>query len=449
MKDSQGICHRGWIVALLVPEILHSYLLLFQPHFTKPSFVYFSGYVLSLLLTGGRKTMSRVANTCFFVDRHLASWERFLAENKWDTTAVLGTLLDTLKSKLEDSLTVHGAYLAVIDTCLIAKNGRRMIGVQRWKDHSGNADRGERIWGHHWAILGLIGFSKKWGRYLCLPLLMQLISGQLNPSLFVVDPAGVATIATFWDSVHPLVFQLHQHLDGAALRVVADAYFSKAPFINPLLEKGIDVVSRLRKDAVGWDDPTPDQRSDAKRGKKWKLAQLLTHLPVEGVEVLLYGQVVTVHAVCWQVWLRDISKKVKVVVIEGLKEPIILVSTDFSLSMAQIIEIYGARFTIELAIRDLKEHFGLADYQCYLTIAIHRFVHLACVVFCLYRLIQWDAPSDWLPPVPNGTSPVSFTYLRHRLQHCIISRILSPKFGEIPKSKDSQTELDAILRIMA
>ena len=68
-------------MAELVPEILYSYLMLFRPHFNKPSFVYFSGYMVSLLLTGGRKTMSRVAHTCFFVDCHLASWERFLAEN--------------------------------------------------------------------------------------------------------------------------------------------------------------------------------------------------------------------------------------------------------------------------------------------------------------------------------------------------------------------------------
>jgi len=40
------------------------------------------------------------------------------------------------------------------------------------------------------------------------------------------------------------------------------------------------------------------------------------------------------------------------------------------MSIAQIIEIYGARFTIEIAIRDLKGHFGLADYQCYLPTAI-------------------------------------------------------------------------------
>jgi hypothetical protein len=135
-------------MALLVPEILHSYLLLFRPHFTKPSFVYFSGYILSLLLTGGRKTMSRVANTCFFVDRHLASWERFLAKNQWNPTAVIRTLVECLQTKLDDGLKVHGAYLAVVDTLLIAKNGRKMIGIQSWKDHSDNADRGERILGH-------------------------------------------------------------------------------------------------------------------------------------------------------------------------------------------------------------------------------------------------------------------------------------------------------------
>jgi len=437
-------------MASLVPVVLFSYLTLFRPHFTKPSFVYFSGYILSLLLTGGRKTMNRVANTCFWVDRHLSSWERFLAEYRWDPTTIFGTLLETLKTKLGEELQVHGAFLAVVDTLLIAKNGDKMPGVQTWKDYSGNADRGDRIRGHHWALLGLIGFSPLWSRYLCFPLLMQLISGQLNPCQFMVDPNGVATLATFWDCVLPLIWQLHLHLNRAPLRVVADAYFGKAPFIQPLLTEGIHVITRLRKDAVGWDDPSPDQRSDAKRGKKWKLARLLDHLPVEMVSVHLYGKLVTVKAVCREVWLRDIDRKVKVVVIEGIKEPVILISTDLALTIAQIIEIYGARFTIEIAIRDLKVHFGLADYQCYLHTAIYRFVQLACTSFCIYRLIQLkEDTSAWLPPVPKRVSPASFTHLRRGLQRFIIGRILSPKFGEMPKSEDSPTELEAILRIAA
>ena len=213
---------------------------------------------------------------------------------------------------------------------------------------------------------------------------------------------------------------------------------------------GIHVVSKLRHDAVGWDDPAPEQRSDAKRGKKWKLAHLLTHWPTQAVKVDLYGKTVIVHAVCRTLWLRDFNQKVKVVVVEGLKKPIILFSTDLSLSMVQIIEIYGARFVIELAIRDLKGYFGLADYQCYRTTAIHRFVHLACLAFCLYRLIQLNEDTRaWLPPVPKGISPASFAHLRQGLQHFIFARILSPQFGQIPNLKDNISELQAILRIAA
>ena len=54
-------------MADLIPDILLAYVTLFQTHFTKLSFTYFGGYILSLLITRGRKTMSRVANTCFFV----------------------------------------------------------------------------------------------------------------------------------------------------------------------------------------------------------------------------------------------------------------------------------------------------------------------------------------------------------------------------------------------
>lgn len=435
-------------LAVLIPGVLFNYLMLFSSHFTKPSFVYFSGYILSLLLAGGRKTMTTIADTCFFVDRHLASWERFLAENRWDPTAIFGTLLEMLKTKLGEQLKVYGAYLAAVDTLLIAKNGFRMPGVQKWKDHSGNADRDGSMRGHHWALLGLIAFSPLWSRYLCFPLLMQLISGQLNPCQFIVDPNGVATLATFWDCVLPLIWQLHDSLNHAPLRVVADAYFSKAPFIQPLLNRGIHVISRLRKDAVGWDDPSPDQRSDAKRGKKWKLAKLLDHLPVETVSVHLYGKLVTVETVCCEVWLRDIDRKIKVVIIEGIKDPVILLSTDLTLTIAQIIEIYGARFTIEIAIRDLKGYFGLADYQCYLHTAIYRFVQLACTALCICRLIQLkEDTSAWLPPVPKGVSSASFAHLRRGLRNFIFGRILSPEFGETPNLKDSQSELEAILRI--
>jgi hypothetical protein len=149
--------------------------------------------------------MSRVAHTCFFIERHLSSWERFLSQNKWDLNAVLGTLVETVTTQMGEALQVHGAFLMGLDPTLIAKNGTQMPGVQRWKDHSGNADRGPTIRGHHWAVAGLLGFSAAWGGYICFPLLMRLISGQLNPCQIVVNPQGVANVANVWECVHPLI----------------------------------------------------------------------------------------------------------------------------------------------------------------------------------------------------------------------------------------------------
>ena len=189
--------------------------------------------------------------------------------------------------------------------------------------------------------------------------------------------------------------------------------------------RGIHVISRLRKDAVGWDDPEP--QAPGKRGRKphygckWPLAALLTAETPTRDRLTLYGKLTEVVFVVRDVWLRDVAQKVRVVVLEGAKEPLILVSTDLALSALQIIEIYGARFSIELTIRDLKQHFGLGDYQCTTTLAILRFVHLACLTFCLWRLALIDnLNAGWLQVTATRVSlpeaALSFQRVRRALR---------------------------------
>jgi hypothetical protein len=68
-------------------------------------------------------------------------------------------------AKLGERLQVHGASLVGKDTTLVAKTAKRMLGVQKWKDHSDNADRGASLVGHHWNLAGLIS---RWDtRWLC------------------------------------------------------------------------------------------------------------------------------------------------------------------------------------------------------------------------------------------------------------------------------------------
>jgi hypothetical protein len=338
------------------------------------------------MVVEGRKCRTRLARWAFFHPRALSSWERFLAEHRWSLRAVTDRLVTLVVSTLGDTLQVHGAYVLGQDTTGVAKTATRMLGVQKWKDHSANADRGAYLIGHPWTLVGL---SSPWDtRWLCWPLVMRLVPGLKGARPWTVGE--VVAPMSFWDAAIAAILEVTRGWGDASVRVVADAFYSKAPFLNGLLARGIQVISRWRKDAVGWDDPQPPppgKRGPKPRyGCKWTLASLLSAVPPTRERLTLYGKLTEVVCVVRDVWRRDVAQKVRVVVLEGAKAPRILVCTALTLSALQIIELYGARFSIELTIRDLKQHCGWGDYQCTTTLAILRCVPLACLAFCLWRL---------------------------------------------------------------
>ncbi len=434
------------------PSMLLTYLEPFSQLFSSPSYSYFKAYIWGMLIVDGRKCITKIGHACFFLDRHIASFERFLSENKWDMNQVARTLVRLVVDTLKDKLRIHGAFLLAVDTTYTAKNSKKMTGIQKWTQHSGNADRGKYIIGHHWGIAGLI--SRFANRFLCWPILTMMISGKKNPSHYVFGPDGLCPM-TFWVPVLAMVFQTWQFLDEQALRVVVDAYFANISFINPLIEKGIHVVTRWQKNGVGWDDPGEysGKGRPRKYGEKWKLADLLKSFSQE-IKVNIYGKSVYATVAVRDMWLRNIPQKVRVVVVKTAGVPIIFISTDMTLTAAQIIEIYSSRFSIEIAIRDLKQHFGMGDYQCTTTGSILRFVRLSCVSLCLWRLMLLpENASSWLSEA-NSTqtkmiseSEFSFARARRGLKMFVIKRILFPNSASQAELDKVEKEYEAIFRI--
>jgi hypothetical protein len=425
----------------------------FAPCFTAPSFAYFQSYLWALMVVEGRKCLTRLACCAFFHQRHLSSWERFLAEHRWSLTAVTERLVTLVVATLGEQLHVYRAYLVGTDTTLVAKTAKRMPGVQKWKDHSDNADRGGYLVGHHWNLVGLIS---PWGpRWLGWPLVMRLVPGLQGARQWIVGTT-VETMS-FWDAAIAAILEVTLCLGDAAVRVVADAFYSKAPFLNGLLARGSHVVSRRRKDAVGWDDPVPPPPGTRGRkpryGHKWTLANLLTTETPQRDRLTLYGKLTAVVFVVRDVWLRDVTQKVRVVVLEGVKEPVIFVSTDLTLSALEIIAIYGARFSIELTIRDLKQHFGLGDYQCTTTLAILRFVRLACVAFCLWRLALVEhLDAGWLQVPTSRVSlpeaPLSFHRVRRALRAWATRQVLFAKSAPGADLEKIERDHESLLHLL-
>jgi hypothetical protein len=437
------------------PDILLTYLTLFRQHFSMPSYGYFMAYVWAMMMTESRKTVTNIAHACFFLDKHISDFERFLSQYVWDMNLTSKTMVNILLSALTEKLFVCGSILAVIDTTYSAKSSKKMIGIQKWKEHSSNPDRGEHVIGHHWAIAGLI--SRFNDRFLCWPIITRMISGKKNPSHYVSTSDGLRP-ETFWDSVIAVAIQT-KNLINMPMRLVVDAYFANASFINPLLSQGIHVVTRWRKDGIGWDDPEPycGRGRPRKHGAHWKLANLIKSLPSQTITLSIYGKLTTMVVVTRDMWLRDIQKKVRVVVVEGVHQPIIFISTDLTLLASEIIQIYSSRFSVEIAIRELKHHFGFGDYQCTTTISILRFIQLSCISMCLWRLMLLpENASSWLSGKSETVSGViktisetelSFARARRGLKRFVLKRILFCNSASLAELEKMEQDYEPVFRI--
>lgn len=431
------------------PAILLTYLQPFRQLFSKPSFDYFKAFIWAMMLIETKKTITNIAHASFFLKKHIASFEKFLSEYIWDMNQLTNVLVKLLINVLKNKLYIHGAFLVAVDTTHKAKASKKMIGVQKWKQ--GNNENNYII-GHHWAIAGLI--SRFANRFICYPIMARMISGLKNPSHFVCSSEGIYPM-TFWDTILSVILQTRQFLENFNFRVVVDAYFANSTFINPMIDEGIGVITRWRKDGVGWDDPKP-HHGKRKRGRpkeygiQHKLANLLNAFTPELILVHVYGQLSRVAVVTRDMWLRDINQKVRIVVVGSNKDPIILLSTDLTLSSAEIVEIYSSRFSIEIAIRELKQHFGFGDYQSTTPLSIIRFVNLSCVSSCLWSLMLLPQNAvSWLSYKPSHESELSFTQARRGLRRFVLEHIIFHNSADDAELEKMVKQYEPVFRIAA
>ena len=248
------------------------------------------------------------------------------------------------------------------------------------------------------------------------------------------------------------VFFVANSVKAKPLCVVADAFFSKANFINPLIDQGITIVTRLRHDAVGFLPPLYCGRGRRpKRGKRIKLAKLFDHMPKKTTTAWLYGKQCHVHYLVIDLFLRDVKRKVRVVIADGKKRPILLVSTSLDFSPSQILEIYAARFSIEIAIRELKQYFGLGDYQSTTTLAFLRFTQLCCIAASLARLISFKQQTSEETHTPNIESATVSTIssVRQQIRRFVIRQLIFNKSIHGADLTKCHIDIDAIFRIAA
>ena len=173
--------------------------------------------------------------------------------------------------------------------------------------------------------------------------------------------------------------------------VVADAYFSKSPFVEAITAVGFTLVSRLRKDAVMRYFYLGPQKKGRGRKKKYDGKIDPKNLREDQFSVCARckeGKWIAYEAV---VNIPSWKKKVKLVVEHTLdsrgniKSYKLYVCTDTEMKGERVKRIYNYRFQSEFLFRDAKQHSGLNHCQARSVEKLHFHINTSLTMVSLAK----------------------------------------------------------------
>ena len=148
--------------------------------------------------------------------------------------------------------------------------------------------------------------------------------------------------------------------------LVADAYFSKKPFVDKIVaDAQMHLISRLRNDAdlmyIYYGQPTGKKG----RPKKYNGKITLKDIDKNYFKLVLDNDQTSVYTAI--VYSKGLKRNIKLVYEqpkgESNKSYLLFFSTDLALDALEILRYYKNRFQIEFLYRDGKQHTGLNDCQ--------------------------------------------------------------------------------------
>lgn len=349
--------------------------------------------LVGILFAQGRRTVTSWLRAAGVSD-DFQDYYYFLAplgrKTKLVATQLLTLLLRTLL--LPDRL------LAVIDDSPTKRYGPKVEGADIHRNPTpGPADQ-TYLYGHIWVTLSLALRHPLFGA-LALPLRAMLYVRQKTiPTIPKCRRWRFCTklllAAQLIEWIAPIV-----KMAGKTLWVVVDGGYTKRPFLKRALKAGVVVVGRLRKDAALRDLPPKlrkGQRRPRGRPRKYgknriSLAKRAGHRRGwQTIECLLYNKTVTKTYKTFLATYRPVGGVIRVVLVKEDHGWFAFFSTDPNASVAEILEAFADRATIEQDFHDVKEVWGAGQQQVrniWTNVAVY---HLNLWMHTLVELWAWD-----------------------------------------------------------
>ena len=281
------------------------------------------------------------------------------------------TIAGRLFALLLNKISSGDIVLLAIDDSPTKRYGPKIEGAGIHHNPTPGPADAKYLYGHVWTTIAWVVRHPSWGT-IGLPLLALLYVRRKN--LVTIPPHYNWTFHTKLQQGVELALWAKNIVEkaGKKLRIVADGAYAKRPFLRPLIEAGVTVVTRLRRDAALRDLPPVSKKGQARpRGRPRKygknkidLAKRAAHRQGwEEIECEIYGE--TVLKTC-KTFLATYQPAGGVIRVAIAKEPgrhDSFFSTDPNMTAREILETFSDRAPIEQDFHDVKEVWGAGQQQ--------------------------------------------------------------------------------------
>ena len=349
--------------------------------------------LLGILFAQGRRTVTTWLRAAGVSD-DFQDYYYFLAAVGRKTDSVASQLLALVLRILP----LPDRLLAAIDDSPTKRYGPKVEGADIHHNPTpGPADQ-KYLYGHIWVTLSLALRHPLFGP-IGLPLRAMLyVRRKTVPTIPRKRGWRFATklclAARLIEWIAPVVKKA-----GKTLWVVVDGGYTKRPFLKRAIKAGVTVVGRLRVDAGLRDLPPPLKKGQRRgRGRPRKYGKNRISLAKRAgqrrgwqtIECTLYNEVVTKTYKTFLATYAPVGGVLRVVLVKEDHGWLPMFCTNPDATVAQILEAFADRGTIEQDFHDVKEVWGAGQQQVrniWTNVAVY---HMNLWMHTVVELWAWD-----------------------------------------------------------
>lgn len=348
------------------------------------------------MLAKGRRTASSWFRAAGVRD----DWDRF-----YDALISIGKVVAYLANPLLKVIVARfdpgpdGYWTFGVDDSPTKRFGPKVEGANIHHNPTPGPADGDWLYGHNWVCLAMLMTHPHWG-VIALPILSMLYVRQCDVA--ALDAKYGWKFQTKLELALQMITRVVQILRAlgskAKMLAVFDGAYAARSLIQPLLDLGVTVVSRLRSNAKLFDLPearTPGQRGRPRKyGKnRIRLSERATdNSDWQPISYVCRGVAIQRRYKTFLAMTSFIDTPIRVVIVDfGNGQWAAYFSTDIDMSVEKILETVAGRWAIEEFFHDTKEVWGAGKQQ-----VRNIWSNIACWnlngwLFTMVELTSWDA----------------------------------------------------------